>query len=297
MVKPPANALNVIAVGGINDENQLDDAVIKAYHSTYGKTIDELMKPELVAHAIWIAAPILPHTNEAQEAAALYKLANTSIDNLKHTLAEYISRTSMDSALLNNADIVSIQSAISGRIMNTKFISAAYMHVDGTSFAAPIVCSVIAQLLEANPLITPAEIRRILFSTSRRIETIEAVRQGYGIIQPRKALLKVLNHGIVSKEHSSPYIDVENKTIAFYIRNDCAQEIALAGSFNDWSNDSLLMAAGYNGQWKIEIPMLPQGKYAYKFLVDNKLWVEDSENPFREFDSFNGFNSILHVNN
>ena len=43
------------------------------YHSSYGKTMDELMKPELLAHAIWIAAPILPGTKEQQESEQLHR--------------------------------------------------------------------------------------------------------------------------------------------------------------------------------------------------------------------------------
>src|SRR6266498_649313 len=55
-IKPPANSLNVIAIGGVDDDNILDQSFNKLYHSSYGITIDQLMKPELVAHAIWIAA-------------------------------------------------------------------------------------------------------------------------------------------------------------------------------------------------------------------------------------------------
>jgi serine protease AprX len=55
-IHPPANSLNVIAVGGIDDGNELSNNMA-AYHSSYGTTADALMKPELVAHAIWIAAP------------------------------------------------------------------------------------------------------------------------------------------------------------------------------------------------------------------------------------------------
>jgi len=73
-ILPQANPLNVIAVGRVNDDNSLEGSAYTAYHSSYGKTADELMKPELVAQAIWIAAPILPFTKEHQEAKALYHL-------------------------------------------------------------------------------------------------------------------------------------------------------------------------------------------------------------------------------
>ena len=36
------------------------------------------MKPELVAHAIWIAAPILPEAKAQKEAEALYHLVQAN---------------------------------------------------------------------------------------------------------------------------------------------------------------------------------------------------------------------------
>jgi serine protease AprX len=106
-IHPPANSLNVIAVGGVDDGNELNGN-IKAYHSTYGITVDELMKPELVAHAIWIAAPILPNSKEHKDATFLYK----------------------DITKFKDEEIIA-------HIKQAKYISANYMHVDGTSFATP----------------------------------------------------------------------------------------------------------------------------------------------------------------
>ncbi len=78
-ISPPANSLNVIAVGGVNDNNNLEVDEYTAYHSSYGKTVDELMKPELVVQAIWIAAPILPFTKEHQEARLCIICCNNHI--------------------------------------------------------------------------------------------------------------------------------------------------------------------------------------------------------------------------
>jgi hypothetical protein len=47
-----------------------------------------------------------------------------------------------------------------------KFIHPHYQHVDGTSMAAPIVSGVVAQMLEANPSLTPAQIKEILMVTA-----------------------------------------------------------------------------------------------------------------------------------
>ena len=41
--------------------------------------------------------------------------------------------------------------------------------------------------------------------------------------------------------------------------------------------------------------MLPNGKYYYKFIIDERMWVEDVDNPNREPDGVNGWNSVLMV--
>jgi hypothetical protein len=148
-----------------------------------------------------------------------------------------------------------------------------------------------------NPSLTPAQVRTILFSTAKRIENIAVERQGFGAIQPRKALLKVLKGNNIIEPGASPNINSEKNTIEFYMQSDCASQISLAGSFNHWAQDVLLMEPSTNGLWKIEIPMLTPGHYQYKFFVDGKMWIEDVENPFREPDGFAGFNSILKIEN
>ena len=296
-IKPPANSLNVISVGGIDDENKLQAFANKLYHSAYGKTVDDLMKPELVAHAIWIAAPILPGTKEQKESAVLHRLAELGDRLLLPELKTNFAQTGLDDSVTQSNDVTFIREAIIRRIQSCKYISAHYMHVDGTSFAAPIVSSVIAQLLESNPNLTPATIREVLFSTAKRIESFPAERQGFGVIRPRKAILKTLKREYIMKPEDSPHINNNQNTIQFYVQHDCASQISLAGSFNHWAQDVLLLEPGKNGLWKIEIPMLPAGKYKYKFFVDDREWIEDVNNPYREPDGFSGFNSILMINN
>lgn len=61
--------------------------------------------------------------------------------------------------------------------------------------------------------------------------------------------------------------------------------------------DVLLREPGKNGMWKIEIPILSAGRYHYKFFPDDKMWMEDVDNPYREPDGFSGFNSVLLIEN
>ena len=294
-IHPPSNSLNVIAIGGIDDSNLVATRINYPYHSSFGKTIDGLMKPELVAHAIWIAAPILPGTFEKKEAEILYSLLAADDRQLQDGLQKNISRTKLPGFILDEPDETIRRELLRKRIQSAKYISPDYMHVDGTSFAAPIVSSVIAQLLEANDLLTPRHIRHLLFGTARRIPGIDPVRQGFGIVQPRKALYKVLKQETEMIIPKSPYVNREKKVIEFVIQNDCATQISLSGSFNNWAKDVLILEPGNNGFWKIEIPMLQEGKYSYKFCVDENTWMEDVDNPYREPDGHSGFNSILTV--
>jgi serine protease AprX len=294
-IKPPANSPHVITVGGIDDGNRLEETAT-AYHSPFGPTVDGLMKPELVAHAIWIAAPILPGTKEKKEAELLYQLLTLQGTSLTDAVQQH-SEGILTDTILTAGDAAAIRESIIHRIQTCKYISPHYMHVDGTSFAAPVVCSVIAQLLELNPALTPLQIRELLFSSAKRISSVAAIRQGFGVVQPRKAVLKIFKRAFVMKPDTSPFINSRQNTIEFYIQHECASQVSLSGSFNHWAQDVLLMEPCEKGLWKIEIPMLPAGKYTYKFLVDDRVWTEDVGNPYREPDGFHGFNNILVIEN
>lgn len=293
-IKPPANAKNVISVGGIDDNNYLE-AELQAYHSSFGATIDGLYKPELVANAIWIAAPVLPGTREKTEAELLNDAISMDDESLMAHWPDIQKNISLPVENGQIIDVTFIRKILKDRIQQTKFFSANYMHVDGTSFAAPIVCAVIAQMLEANPALEPANIRRVLFSTAKRLPSLAIEKQGFGYIRPRSALFQIIKKEAFMKPHESPYLNKRKKMIEFYIEHDCAHQISLSGTFNHWAQDVLLLEPGKKGVWKIEIPMLPHGTYKYKFFIDDKMWVEDVENPLREPDGFNGWNSLLIV--
>lgn len=297
VIKPPANSPNVITVGGSNDNNKLNQLVNELYHSSFGKTMDGLMKPELIAQAIWVAAPLLPGSKEQLESELLYGLLKLSGEELIQSFSALQGKNSLGITLPEVNDSSRLKEAIVKRIQECKFISPHYMHVDGTSFAAPVVTAVIAQLLEAAPQLTPAAAREILFSTAKRIPGWPAERQGFGLIAPRKALFKTLKKSFIMKPEISPAFNEQQQIISFYLQHECASQVSLAGNFNHWVQDILLMEPGENGVWKIDIPMLPKGRYQYKFFVDEKVWIEDVNNPYREPDGFSGFNSILIIEN
>jgi serine protease AprX len=81
---------------------------------------------------------------------------------------------------------------VNAKLRDNNVISEAYKHVDGTSFSAPIVASLAARLLEANPALTPAETKLILMKTARRLPQVNVDRQGAGVVDPAAAVKEAL---------------------------------------------------------------------------------------------------------
>ncbi len=186
-VFPPASSPSSIAVGGLDDKNSINRARRGMYRSSYGPTIDGFQKPEIIAPSIWVPAPILPNTPTANQAALLEKLDKADDDQLHLIIAENQGiDDELDAAL--DRPVHSIRQIIALKIRQEMVITKHYKYVDGTSFAAPIVSSVIAQMLEAKPNLTPQQIKRILISTAERLPHYEVDRQGWGVINPRKAV-------------------------------------------------------------------------------------------------------------
>jgi serine protease AprX len=186
-VLPPASTPAVLTVGGLDDRNRLAFAAYGMYHSSYGPTVDGLQKPEVIAPGIWVPAPILPGTPTADQAALLSELEDVPDSELADTLAAHPGiDADLDAARASNAPF--LRQLVALKIRNENVISGAYKHVDGTSFAAPIVSSVAATMLEANPALQPLDVKRMLITTARRIAGIDADRQGWGAVDAARAV-------------------------------------------------------------------------------------------------------------
>lgn len=186
-VLPPASAPSCIAVGGLDDQNSLDRARRGMYRSSYGPTIDGLQKPEIIAPGIWVAAPILPHTPTAAE-AELYARLDRAADHELRPMIE--AHADIDRDLTGSLDLPTplLRHLISIKLREGDVISEHYKYVDGTSFAAPIVSSVVACMLEANPDLTPQQVKRILIDTAERLPGIDIDRQGWGVVNAGRAV-------------------------------------------------------------------------------------------------------------
>ena len=285
---PPANSPAVITVGGYNDGNRLSQPDL--YHSSFGTAADGSVKPEVIAPAMWVAAPILPHTSDYLRAEALSQLLHTP----DYEMSQIVTNLGKNAELPEfvATDPAAIRGVAERLLIDYKIVATHYQHVDGTSFAAPIVASVIAQMLEANPQLTPALVKNILVSTADRVSGVAAIRQGYGVINARRAvgLARLEMHENGDDGFVAPRIVGDEVVFSFH--DHAAESVALAGDFNDWKSKTLIK--GTDGFWSIRVSIPQSGRYHYKFIIDGK-WLEDPGNVLKVEDGFGGLNSVLHV--
>ncbi len=290
---PPASAPSVVTVGGYHDWNSEDGHSFALYTSSYGSTADGLAKPELLAPAMEVAAPIVVGTPEFRTAQALARFVTAPDAELTALAAEEGSAADLPEDLdVHSAE--AIRAAVLLRVHDRKIVAAHYQHVDGTSFASPIVASVVAQMLEANPSLTPAAVKEILIRTAEPIEGAPAERQGFGVMNARHAV-----EAAVAEANGVPHPEtgplVEESRILFRYLDDRAKRVCLAGEFNEWDRDAAAFSRQEDGMWQVEIARPAAGRYRYKLFIDGRHWRSDPGNNARDLDAFGTFDSILTI--
>jgi serine protease AprX len=177
--------------------------------------------------------------------------------------------------------------------MERKYISADYQHVDGTSMAAPIVTSLVAQMVEANPRLTPAAIKDIITSTATPLGCVPRPEQGHGVINAARAVAGALRApgGPLRGLPASPHLTAHGVTLVALVPG--ARSVALVADFNGWQPAGSPLVETRPGVWEIHLPPLAAGEHTYKFLIDGERWRHDIENPARIEDGCGGYYSRL----
>ncbi len=260
---PPATAPLALTVGGIDDQNTFSHEEIALWHSNYGTASNDVPKPDLVAPSIWVAAPVLPDTSVAHEAQELF-VRREQNDPSAHQ-----------------------------RIAELKLITPHYQHVEGTSFAAPIVASAIACMLEANPALTPLLVRNVLKETAHPVPGADCERQGAGALSPGQAVARALSerHSRSARLQASPCLSPEG--ITFSLHDHAATSVRVLGSWDGWRSPGIDGTSIEPGYWQTLPVHLPAGRHVYKLLLDGQRWLDDPNNPRKSPDGVGGLNSVL----
>jgi serine protease AprX len=261
---PPATAPRALTVGGLDDKNTFSHDEIALWQSNYGSAGNEVPKPDLVAPSIWVAAPVLPNTSVSEEAQDLFVRREQRDPNANRRIAEL------------------------------KLVTPHYRHVEGTSFAAPIVASSIACILEANPALTPLLVRDVLKETAHPVPSADRDRQGAGALDPGRAVARALaeRHTHLARD-ASP--SLSHQGVTFSLHDHTVSSVQVLGSWNDWRSPGIVATSVEPGYWRTLPVHLPTGRYAYKFLLDGKRWLDDPDNPRKGPDGLGGLNSAVVV--
>lgn len=254
---PPATAPDALTIGGIDDHNNFDSADTELWHSNYGESNRKLPKPELVAPSIWVAAPILPNSELAAQAQVWFAEND---------------RANIDAQ---------------------KLITPHYQHVEGTSFATPMVAGTVACMLQANPALTPFDVRSILVATAQRLANASDEKQGAGALQAGEAVRAALAFTAQKfAQTKSPHLTATD--VHFLYRDPRAQRVEVRGEWDNWQA-SLIAQRIEDGVWHAQMPKPANGFYAYRFFIDDKTWLDDPENPQRRTNPYGEYDSVLVV--
>jgi serine protease AprX len=159
---PPATSVDAITVGGLDDHASDRPEAWELWHSNYGAVPGPVMKPEVIAPSVRVVAPVLPGSAIAVASRSLFARQGARAPETKQ------------------------------RIFDLGLAARHYHFAEGTSVAAPIVASVVACMIEANPRVTPERIKTLLTRTASRLPEVAPERQGAGAVHAGRAVAAAL---------------------------------------------------------------------------------------------------------
>ncbi|MBI5877746.1 MAG: S8 family serine peptidase [Chloroflexi bacterium] len=291
-IDSPATAPSAIVVGGVDDQNTLEERHWRPYHSDWGAAADGSLKPDVIAPAAWLPAPMLLTSETHNEGMLLWQLMQSGDRQFAQAMQTSLAREYFKTSTMR-LPIAEIRQKIRGRMLEQKFVHAHYQHVDGTSFSAPIVSAIAAQMLEANPLLTPGLIKRIVGGTAERLNGTPAEPQGCGVINAARSVAAALRApgGPLAGFPLSPATEPWGITFTCY--NPDATRVALVGTFNGWDTRTHPLRNTGGGVWQITIETPAPGAHAYKFFVDSTRWLRDPENGDVVDDGCGDYHSVF----
>ncbi|HRW07217.1 MAG TPA: S8 family serine peptidase [Caldilineaceae bacterium] len=356
-LRAPASAPSVLTVGGVDDGNQLwsrDHAPqrmglyphnygvvtsaiaqqgVKNRQSARGDLPRLLSKPELLAVARWLPAPILPVSPIFREVATIGELRCLLLgyDPLRNDDFGWRHTHAMTDEIARYRPpfwMPEVWHGLRQRMNAHKWVHPYYQHVDGTSVSVAQVSAVAAQMVQANPELTPLQIRAILLESALPLPRLPHHLTGHGLLQPRQAVAIALRTagGVLTGNPQSgttlslrdvaalsvptwqPMADAMTSAGAHVgplqtVYVGCyapeAETVALTGDFTSWQLDQCQLQPTRVGWWHGAVT-LPPGRYAYRFWIEgrrtvNGEWRPDYENPATVVSGYNDAHSLMNV--
>jgi hypothetical protein len=157
--------------------------------------------------------------------------------------------------------------------------------------------------LDREPVTLPAALdARVLAAVRRRADTPSLWRR---LVAPREVRLRLRPWTLVPAlaaaaalvlflSRSAPLPPAAIVTVRFVLFAPEAQQVALAGTFNQWDPAATpLVRTGAPGVWATTLTLpVGGGQHQYAFVVDGARWVADPAAPAVD-DGFGRQNSVL----
>ncbi|MEZ4673727.1 MAG: S8 family serine peptidase [Caldilineaceae bacterium] len=343
-LRAPASAPSVLTVGGIDDGNQPWRGVEQVQHCAlyphnYGTVISkngqqQLRKPELLALARWLAAPILPVSPIFREVATIAELRSLLLgyDPLRndHVRGHEGSRGQGVNQYQPPHWMPEVWQGLRRRMNAHKWIHPYYQHVDGTSVSVAQVSAVAAQMIQANSQLTPPQIRELLLKSAVPLPAWPPYLTGAGLLQPRAAVamaLRTAGGPLVGQPLSGTILSAdilaqlrlpkwyeqgtvpivtgkqqESTTLhAVYLGLYAphAQAVSVVGSFNNWQPGMFHMERIAAGWWHCAVIVMA-GVHTYRFWVEEPTlstgrWLPDFENSRTVESGYRDHHSVITV--
>ncbi|MDQ7822850.1 MAG: S8 family peptidase [Candidatus Eremiobacteraeota bacterium] len=188
----PADDPKGITVGaGLNAKKVSD-------FSSRGPTDDGFEKPDIVAPGEYIVSWMVPDSQMGKTAQIVQTLRNMSIDQLTELLMkkpELIEAFGLPENILEYPD-KEREKMIKTSLPPMFVTDKEHMAAPGTSFAAPLVSGIAADLKEANPRLSPEDIKSVLMETADSMGSQYGVYdQGKGFVDAKEAMDKATGKG------------------------------------------------------------------------------------------------------
>lgn len=94
-------------------------------------------------------------------------------------------------------------------------------------------------------------------------------------------------------KHAADQRQPTAQKVRIEFRDEKAQAVSIAGTFNDWHPTATPMIALGDGRWAKELA-LPPGRYEYRLVVDGE-WISDPAAPEQAPNPHGSCNSVLEV--
>jgi len=334
----PAQTPSALTVGGIDDANRRWRADrpgevdrLRLYHHSWGQAqVDawHIQKPELLAPAVWLAGPILPVSPLFRELWVLGRaweaLQSGDGESARGIMWEWHSLLKLTAAIRSAGD-AEVREALLLRMNPHKWVDAHAQHVDGTSVAAPLVAATASQMLEANPKLTPHQLKQLLVESALALRHLPDEQTGHGVLQPGRAVALALRRNggrlaglpisgtaisddslrklglpvrvaIDSSESADALIGEADTLVYLGTYAPEARSVCLVGSFNHWQPGRLCLERTAQGWWH-GLFRFRRGEHSYRFWVADEggsgQWVIDGENSVRVESGFADSHSVI----